>query len=907
MEVYQRMKKVSILFMILLGICTCFGASVYAETGSIGELEYIYKITPSRNFIFNENPKVEVQTYLPNTAISNYSLNLYVDDVLTDIVIIKKTGNSVLSRTYEFPIYDEGEHTVKIEFLKDGASSSDAVNSICEKSFKYIQSIEKGYNQRGFSTHWGNSETIYDSYDFQFYTAIGADVVRDDIHWGMVETSKGLYSFEVYDNRLAAIISSDLNPMFVLSGTNPLYVNNTITRDSISKTNKDGTVRTDAQIDAEWEKQKLLIRTDAQIEAYSNFVLKTAKHYPNVKKFEIINEPGFSYTGAEYSKIVLAVSKKLKEYNPEIEVYVGSLIDNEDGVEARVDFAKNFFTPEIYPYVDAMSFHIYTANKYAENSKFDTQTSDYINEIKTEGGWKSLTVTEMGWPVGTWAKVSAEKQASELVKRTIMSDGLNLDFVTLYEFKNSGTDPDDYEQMLGIITRDRNPNPAYYAMQEYFRTTGRAQFIGKAFLANGMKAYAYASNGDNFVIVWAENFMLDLDIEKDMYKNVRYTFSDDVTITDMYGIKQAGKTVNPTYAPMYVHGLSKDSILNFVGAYGTGDVLGDTKSLLKETEYSQLIQLYNAIISEKNYDSVVEFVNYCYDLGESSMVRYRTGEMSITEYSYLLSELNDAAEFGARFVSVCDMTDVYAPTDEFMTEYNRISDIINISDRVGVRYLSEPYEEIRDILKKIKKYEPTTKINPISGENYYVSEDGKLTVSGTAGEKCNIVSVKILKEENIEYLTTFDTSTDKDYSAGYTLSDFGTYTLEIFDGEKKTEEIVYQPNGYVSVESKTTSLETLRSERLLKWSKLLMADYLETQKGYILPIEYTKEDGTIVLDYSDTEYEVFVAVFDANGLLSISGKNDEGNCVVDVSGGSDYIIKVYVWDGMVPKSTVIEY
>jgi len=329
------------------------------------------------------------------------------------------------------------------------------------------------------------------------------------------------------------------------------------------------------------------------------------------------------------------------------------------------------------------------------------------------------------------------------------------------------------------------------------------------------------------------------------------------------------------------------------------------------SNFEQMKALYATMMSERTYESVMTYVNYCYDFGEVLIKHHKQYGLGMTEqkYSYFLSEINDAAEFGARLAAVCDMSVVRSASDEFRIEYNRISDIIGFSDRVGVMYLSEPYEAIRDIQRKLGRYEESERINPIDGENYHISEMGLITFSGTAAKKSTVVSVKISKDGEVKYLTTLDTSKNKNYSGSYKLPGFGAYILEIYDGVKREEQVVYQKNGYVSVEDRMASFGNIRSERLLRWSKLLMANYLETQKGYVLPTEVTKNvtDGKIVLDYSDTEYDVFVAVFDASGIVSVTDKDNSGNCVVDVAGLSDYTVKAFVWKDLVPKSKTVEY
>ena len=55
------------------------------------------------------------------------------------------------------------------------------------------------------------------------------------------------------------------------------------------------------------------------------------------------------------------------------------------------------------------------------------------------------------------------------------------------------------------------------------------------------------------------------------------------------------------------------------------------------------------------------------------------------------------------------------------------------------------------------------------------------------------------------------------------------------------------------------------------------------------------------------EYDVYITLQDENGLKSIFGKNENGECLVDITDMADYEIKAFVWDDMTPKSKVVGY
>lgn len=854
------MKKIFTIIAAAACMCICLAQSAFAY--DCGELTYGIDMSPSESFVIDKKPKVIFRHKLPENHASAYHVQLLTDGEVTDTISIRPS-ESLAETTYEFPVYTEGAHTLGVKILKDGD-----VGAEYEYSKNYINSVLPGYNSRGFATHYGHD--TYDAQDTALYKAIGADIYRDGYYWNNCEPSqKGTYVFKNFN--------IGLDMLCVLSGENKLYLN---------------------------EEGETKITDKSQIEGFANFALEAAKRLP-YKKFEIYNEAGSKYTGAEYAKLALAAAKKIKEYDPNIQIYVGCMVDHDNGAEKRMDFVRNFMTEKLYPYIDAVSFHIYTANAYADTTKFNTQTSEYVETIKSRGGWKELAMTETGWPVGSWANVPAEKQSSELVKRMVLSDDLRLSVVNLYEFKNSNvTDENNYENNLGIVELDKTLRPAYYTLKNYFKNTNKAQYIGRANLGDGIKAYAYAANGDYFLIAWAKNTSDSLNINTNSNSGASYTFSENVSITDMFGNTISGNTLKTDYTPKYVHGLSGSAVLSLIKAYGTGEIV---PSALASTGYSseanEIAVLYNAICDAPSADAVTNYVEYCYDLGDTTA---KTSTLSGPELSNLLSEIDKAAECGARLMACSEA----CPENDFSFGYKlektHLESLLTFADRSGTRYISEPYEKGKDIMEKLSRYEDSGLINPINGENFTLDSTGVLKVN--AKSNSDFAAVKISKGSEIVYLNTFGKG---DVSFEYVLPEKGEYTLEINSGEKQTEMINYADNGYISLEDKMTYIGILRTERLFNWSKLLMSDYIENQKGIKLPEKIDKETvgerTYIVLDYSDSDYDIYAALYGANGELVSIDKAEIGICKADITGITEYKIRAFVWNGMTPRYKADEY
>lgn len=851
------MKKIKALiflvFSIYIGIC----ADVYADISS-ENVVFNTEYTVKQNFSVNEKPKYKIK-YNHDSA-DVYRIRLSANDN-ADIITLPSTHGNTITKIFEFPVFEDGIYSLKAEILKNGECIGSEEFSLC-----YIEPISPGYKNRGFNTHF--SHFNHDERDTLLLQALGANTYRDAFYWGTADKGGFEYDFSVYDSSFESIINTDMELVCCLIATHWYTPELEFDKD---------------------ENLKLL--KDEDIEKYAEFALETAKHYPQIKRFEICNEPGFLYTGEEYLKIALATSKKLKEYDPDLEIYVGCMIDNDDGAEERLKFAKDFFKKELYPYVDAISFHIYTTNKYADTSIFYKQVTDYESEINTEGGWKEIAMTESGWPVNTdWANVTYEKQASELVKRMIISDSMNLSLVTMYELKNSDTeDGSNVENNYGIITKDYFLKPSYFSVKHYFEKTNKAQYIGKAYLCDGIEAYAYVSNDDCFLIAWAENSNRDQNITVDSHKKTQYTFPENVVVTDMFG-KKLGNILSPDHEPKYIHGLSSEFILNSVRDYGVNYLSEILSDRLDNNE--SISEKYLKMCDSGDISEVEDYINYCYDLGISLI---NTHDMDITILSETLSALDKAAELGVRVASLCDNTPKGEISKEIKSQYKVLSDIIKFSEYDSTAYFCEPYRKGMDVLKFVDKYQASNMIIPVNGKFYSLDKKGKLTVKGKASD--DFIAIKLVNGDKLIYWDTIAADSAGDFSVDINLPEHGQYLLKINNGEEYSEIIDYTYNGYISVEDKITYAENIRAERLFRTSVLLLQDFLEDKK-YVLPenMYSIRQNGREYIEFEYKRNNIIAALYDSEQMRDVVINDTDGIVRLDVTDLTDYEIRIFIWE-----------
>lgn len=855
------MKKISLI--LVLGIILGIIPNAYVQASS--DILVSSELLCDENFIINEIPKVKVSY---NTDGEDYELRLSVN-LYSDFDIIKLYPTNGLEKecVYEFPVSKEGKQNLKVEVLKSG-------ESVWEENYKisYIRTDDDGpgYGNRGFVTHF-----VFDYYeenDAVLYDALGAEIHRDDFFWATIEKEKGVYDFSGYDEMYKDIMATDVSMMAIVNGRNNLYLNS------------EGTT---------------YIKDESQFEAYANYALAIAKHYPNITKFELCNEPGFNYTGEEYKKIALAAAKKLKEYNRDIEVYVGCIITDSRALESGTQFMQNLYTEEVYPYIDGVSFHMYANNKYADTKKFYDQANDYRTQIEDGGGWKDVSLTETGWYILPNSGVQEKQQASELVKRAVISDGLGFSQTIFYDFKNDGRDVTNSEHNFGLMSIDHTMRDSFFAMKEYLDNVKKAIYIGKLDMGEGIESHVYAKNDDYFLIAWAPNNDSELNIPQTDNAGASFVFENaNVLITDMFGNESGNKNelILDLY-PKYVHNLEPEFILDRISRIS----LDNTK--FPEGVIDSVITSFETFLEERSLSALENYLNECYLTGLSLI---KDGKFDAESVSEMLWELEKAADKGRRLATCVNECKVFENSEGIALMYNNLDGIIEYFDLEKIIYSSEPYTKGRKLLKKIAMYDEGDKNGVIKGDGFEVSSSGYLTVSGNSNSK--LVSVKILKDGEVLYIDTVKSYENK-YTFGYELPEFGEYTVEIGDGEKRYIDVIYSEKEYVSVEDKMTYVEYFCADKLFEWTKELTKVYLKEEKNIVLPDNIEKKGNIITVTDEDDSSYIMMAVYEDGRLKGVAEENENSSTVV-VDDFKNQVVKLFRWDGLsklFPLSKALEY
>ena len=172
----------------------------------------------------------------------------------------------------------------------------------------------------------------------------GVKLARIQSGWQRTEKKKGVYDFSWIDEVIDNLISRGIEPWVCLCYGNELY-------------NEDAKKVFGAvgvpPIFSEEEKT-----------AWANYVSATVEHFKGrVNRYEIWNEPDGNHgwkhgvNGFEYGQFVIDTSKAIRKTNKDCEI-IGGVVS-----KRTLQFIGDAFSVGMGDYIDAISFHEYTANE----------------------------------------------------------------------------------------------------------------------------------------------------------------------------------------------------------------------------------------------------------------------------------------------------------------------------------------------------------------------------------------------------------------------------------------------------------------------------------------------------------------------------------------------------------------
>ncbi|MBQ7794821.1 MAG: hypothetical protein IJ366_09950 [Clostridia bacterium] len=745
-----------------------------------------------------------------------------------------------------------------------------------------------GYITQGFVTHYSDSNYDVDE-TIELLDAVGATVIRDHPLWSTVESNEnggaGKYVWsDNFKKYVKGLDEKGIEMLYILCDNNELYGDS-------------------------WND---IFDTPEEVNGFVAYAVETAKQFPTIKRFEILNEENDKHTVEQYVALINATGKALKAYDPSIRVsaganYTGEPTENGTGVYGK-DFLAQMVDTETYQYIDGISHHLYHIY-YTGDSQLFIDETNYVREcVRDFGGWLDVELTETGFSpadeeMPNWG-LSDELQAAEMIKRSVINDSLNMSFVTNYVLKDKAATT--IEQFHFVDNND-TPLPAYYAMKNFYDVTKYAEFMGEIEVCDRVRGYWYRDNGKNTVVMWqkpdAASGNQSPKKENATVAKVTYNPNEhDIRVYDTVGDEISFDGTITLDAPKYVVGISEDT-LKAAYAEKALERLSFYSNYLDDDTINSYCEEYAALCSNPTTEGVTALLDKLYTYG-LTMIENNTAEDVVL--SARLSDLNDICDEVSKLITLCSDA---ADNDITVTRsvYESFERIINDIDSTEVLYKNKPYAEGREILNDVLEFKGQTVFEPTSTDYAAVDIEGNIEISGTC-EPREFVSAKLEKDGNTAFASYQMSDENGKYSFNTSLADCGDYTLTVYDGEAHTEILSYS-KASVSDEQKLISAKNIQARGLLNWAEALMdtslknSDYL-----YLENVDFNVADNKIDFKFTydyDGRYEdapVILAASYVDGVLAgceiMNTADGENNFKATIDCGSDAEIKVMLFEDM---------
>ena len=731
-----------------------------------------------------------------------------------------------------------------------------------------------GYIYQGFNTHIEHSTYNIDE-TLNLLDRVGATVVRDHTTWQSVEKVKGEYVFsDKFSEYVDKLYQNGIEMIAVLVENNTLY----------------GDVYGG------------VIDTQEEIDGFVNYALAHAKRFPQIKRYEILNEMNTKYTPQQYATLCAAVGKALKEYDPEIKITAGAL-SLPDGWKT---FASKMIDENSYMYVDAISCHLYHIGYTGDSDVFHSDSECVRTCAREFGGWLDIQITETGYSVqdGWEYAVDKDVQALEMLKRAVTCDAVGMKLVTNYVLKEKQYGEEAYQ----FVEKDGELLPSYIVMREYINRVKYAKFMGELQIADNVYAYWYKDKDKNMVAMWqtsdeTQNPGTGWNVHTNS-KAVEVALESSANVYDMYGeeVENTGRISLQTY-PVWVDNLSEEYLVNAY-AQTAEKRIDKYKTYLNDSNVNELASRFVSLSQSPNAAEVESLLNDIYDYGKTMI---KNSSVDAKVLSSKLYELNNIASEVSKLSLLCTDIPVSSKISKTRMLYDSFEEAVLTLDDTERRYKDGSYREGKKIFEDINRFKDRKNFGYSGSENIDVSTDGLITVKGTA-EPVSNVAIKIGDSDGkICYLGYAEADEMGNYEIKTRLENLGEYTVTINDGTEKSVNLNYQYDTAASDEEKIIFGKNIQAVGLLEWAQALLS--IEIKDDFLFLENTSFENNGNVIEYSfsyDNTYVsadkpvMFVAAYN-NDVLTDFDMYVIGNGMNNLSGtlksgGANMQVKVMLWD-----------
>jgi hypothetical protein len=280
--------------------------------------------------------------------------------------------------------------------------------------------------QRTTPLSLGTNAVLYDAQDVDLIGSLGSPgkvSARVTYYWNDIEPTDGTWQFGVYDALVKRATDANIPLLGILAYS--------MKRVSAAAATMQG------------DPWAISFCPPDNNEDFATFAGTLAARYPQVRYWEIWNEPNISYfwrpspDPARYFELLKVSYAAVKAANPNAVVLLGGLTTGiADGPVSAASFLQSVYQNGGKNYFDAVGLHPY------HSASPDSYLADYVDRVhdvmaRYDDGNKMVWVTEIGWAAGPGGDVPTEAEQADYLSRAFtILNGLNfVDSVYWYNLK----------------------------------------------------------------------------------------------------------------------------------------------------------------------------------------------------------------------------------------------------------------------------------------------------------------------------------------------------------------------------------------------------------------------------------------------------------------------------------------
>lgn len=687
------------------------------------------------------------------------------------------------------------------------------------------------------------------------------------------------------------------------------------------------------------------INSKEEVELVNNFAKAIFERYPQIKDYEIFNEPNNAtsvynnqgYVTPEYyywyAKTIQTIKQTSEQYD-DINIISGSAwnpistIDTDKSVAAKT-FFNGISVQGAYESSDAFSYHPYDWSvRSLQNSVLKQKIIDNSAVFNEKGGFIKQYITEYGISSYNASNITEELQAEMLIQQSIIADYFDIDMAIQYNFWNVGNSLDSRDYNFGLLHNDYTPKPAYYAMKNYYENTNGAEYIGTVNLSDGIEAHLYDKDGKPKIIAWTT--------DTNYSKSIEY---EGFTASDMYGneIENADGTLTITSSPVYLDNISTKYFYEAISNTALEKYAEFEEKFSSEIEQvdglqEQINKLKDYMTSIKNNESetqekAIEMMHEHFYLGTMILDAFSKNKLDVeyVKVSSILDMLNDIGDSYEDLltVSATSREAYYTATEELI---NKAETTINNNSDLNILYPSKILDFAKELHEKSEYIIGLEEENDIKTGLIVSNSLHAYYLADWANDFANIYVNKYIKQNpvtvsysNTDEFTNQDVTvtlnigsdskvTNNEGKNTYTFTKNGTFTFEyerrgqafeekitITSIDKEAPTISGVANGKIYTDS---AKPVIKDENLEKVEVLFNGTNIQFNSGNTL-----KDEGIYNITATDkagnvTSIEIYIVekgeegyIIENGYILNVRQKTTVNNFATKINLSSGYIIK----------------